>query len=634
MFHDTGLSLSPPPSIYLSVFLPLQQPENYDHPPASNRRPSRARDPSFVPPPGRLEQSLYEYLSARHPQVQLQTAATTADRGAETEDEDSELDSILSEIRFGNHTSQLLNRLIEQESGGSPRDNHPPRSRDQLLYLRNLINSGANRTGSEASTRALETLNQEVEDHYIDETRNGNMTYMQAQAALDNHRLVFGVDDPRSSVPTFQDFFQQFPSTANPATLEPRPPTNRTLRRRAFRPDLRDSLPTPSLMPQQPPQQPQTGRDRDRRLKRRKLDADDHREGSRGFNYGHQGQVVPGPLKMEIASCDGGNYDPDGECLLPDSILRNDNNVYSTKSDRCNIVLRHKNEAPFCLKKLIIMAPRSGFDAPIQEGMVFVTMDSDEALARTVQYQIQYSSRRRRRERRHALQPSQEYLNGSSRPPLQSVERTVLVGPDPNVASSSEGRSTRGPQTDGFRVTTEYNCTSTIDGFGQQDDDDMLPSVAELETVNDDDDFMSDSDEDSASDDDEEESNTMTNFSNRRRLEAQSQRRLASMRRQASDPTQRHRQPSLIDPNPPASLFGAGSSTAASSSAPDALKPYARFFIEREKSMVTIKFDPPPSGRFILIKLWNPRPDHNLDIQTIIAHGYAGPRFFPSSGFR
>ncbi|KAJ6021578.1 hypothetical protein N7540_007082 [Penicillium herquei] len=606
-------------------------PENYDHPPASSRRPSRARDPSFVPPAGSLEQSLYEYLSARHPQIQ--TTATTVDREAETEDEDSELDSILSEIRFGNHTSQLLNRLIEQESGGSPRDNPPPRSRDQLLYLRNLINSGANRTSSEASIRALETLNQEVEDHYIDEARNGNMTYMQAQAALDNHRLVSGVDDPRSSLPaTFQEFFQQFPSTANPVSLDPRPPTNRTLRRRAFRSDLRDSLPTPSLMPQQP----HTGRDRDRRLKRRKLDADDHREGSRGFNYGHQGQVVPGPLKMEIASCDGGNYDPDGECLLPDSILRNDNNVYSTKSDRCNIVLRHKNEAPFCLKKLVIKAPRSGFDAPIQEGMVFVTMDSDEALARTIQYQIQYSSRRRRRERRHGLQPSQEYLNGSSRPPLQSVERTVLVGPDPNVASSSEGRSTRGPPTDGFRVTTEYNCTTTIDGFGEQDDDDIFPSVAELETVNDDDDFMcSDSDEDSASDDDEEESNTMTNFSNRRRLEAQSQRRLASMRRQASDPTQRHRQPSLVDPNPPASLFGAGSSAAASSSsAADALKPYARFFIEREKSMVTIKFDPPPSGRFILIKLWNPRTDHNLDIQSITAHGYAGPRFFPSSGFR
>ena len=40
------------------------------------------------------------------------------------------------------------------------------------------------------------------------------------------------------------------------------------------------------------------------------------------------------------------------------------------------------------------------------------------------------------------------------------------------------------------------------------------------------------------------------------------------------------------------------------------------------------------SGRFILIKLWNSPSDGNIDIQSIIAHGYAGPRFFPSGGFR
>lgn len=40
------------------------------------------------------------------------------------------------------------------------------------------------------------------------------------------------------------------------------------------------------------------------------------------------------------------------------------------------------------------------------------------------------------------------------------------------------------------------------------------------------------------------------------------------------------------------------------------------------------------SGRFILIKLWRPRNADNIDIESIIAHGYAGPRFFPSGGFR
>jgi hypothetical protein len=115
------------------------------------------------------------------------------------------------------------------------------------------------------------------------------------------------------------------------------------------------------------PQSAQTsrsGRDGRGRLKRRKLDTDDNREGMRGFNYGQYGQVVPGALKMELASCDGGIYDPDGDCSFPENILRNDNSVYCTKSDRCNLVLRHQGEAPFCLKKLVIKAPRNGYDSP------------------------------------------------------------------------------------------------------------------------------------------------------------------------------------------------------------------------------------------------------------------------------
>lgn len=101
------------------------------------------------------------------------------------------------------------------------------------------------------------------------------------------------------------------------------------------------------------------------RAKRRKLDSDDNREGLRGFSYGHYGQVVPGALKMEIASCDGGTYCGDnGESSWPENVLLNDSSVYCTKSDRCNLILRHRGETPFCLKKIVIKAPKSGFDAP------------------------------------------------------------------------------------------------------------------------------------------------------------------------------------------------------------------------------------------------------------------------------
>lgn len=36
------------------------------------------------------------------------------------------------------------------------------------------------------------------------------------------------------------------------------------------------------------------------------------------------------------------------------------------------------------------------------------------------------------------------------------------------------------------------------------------------------------------------------------------------------------------------------------------------------------------SGKYILLKLWSPAKDQNIDIQSIVAHGFAGPRFFPA----
>src|SRR5436190_1531345 len=93
------------------------------------------------------------------------------------------------------------------------------------------------------------------------------------------------------------------------------------------------------------------------RAKRRKLDSDDRREGIRGFSYGHFGQVVSGALEMEIVSCDGGTYETNGESSWPENVLINDSSVYCTKSDRCNLILGHRGEIPFCLKKIVIKAP-------------------------------------------------------------------------------------------------------------------------------------------------------------------------------------------------------------------------------------------------------------------------------------
>ena len=127
--------------------------------------------------------------------------------------------------------------------------------------------------------------------------------------------------------------------------------------------------------------------------KRRKLNADAATSIAPRINYGYYGQVEPGQLKLEIASCDGGNY-PDAEGLdrayLAENVLQNDDSVYCTKVGRCNLLLRHQGDAPFCLKKIIINAPTSGFTAPIQQGMIFVSMKSQDLVERTAPYQMLY----------------------------------------------------------------------------------------------------------------------------------------------------------------------------------------------------------------------------------------------------
>lgn len=104
-----------------------------------------------------------------------------------------------------------------------------------------------------------------------------------------------------------------------------------------------------------------------RRAKRRKLDDKDKADtiSYTGFSYGKYGQVEPGKLKMEIVSCDGGMYEePLGGNYRAENILQNDATVYCTKSNRCNLVLRHQGGTVFCLKELIIKAPHTGYTAP------------------------------------------------------------------------------------------------------------------------------------------------------------------------------------------------------------------------------------------------------------------------------
>ncbi|KAF7596288.1 hypothetical protein BBP40_002432 [Aspergillus hancockii] len=526
-------------------------------------------------------------------------------------------------------------------SRSSRADDRPQRpAGNNLQHLRNLLNSERNRS---ASTRALETLNQELQEYRSGRVRDRS-SFEQSGAAVDTptqpytphpgiqglHSLNVTVTDPESSSPDPSRSSSGYSTrrAVGGGGRTSREGRNRALNSYQLRNEYEPHLEMPIDMSH--------GDDGDRwRVKRRKLDSDDNREGLQSFRYGQYGQVVSGALMMELASCDGGTYEPQGESSWPDNILRNDSSVYCTKSDRCNLVLKHRGETPFCLKKIVIKAPKSDYDTPIQEGMVFVSMTSDELLARTAQYQIQCTSRWNRRHRRSGMQPSQEYLN-SYRHPLQSLTGRNSQSESDTDISDPNGLNAGNipePMPD-FRITTEYDERSENDNHDDQEHGNNIPSLVDIERIQMDpidDDFLCSESDESDSDDETSELSTY----NRRRRELL--RRVTSMRRQyvleRNGQPRRHPIPSTIQPM---HFAPSGPHTGSDAQTPNQefLQPHARFYIERTKSMVSIKFDPPPSGRYILIKLWSPHSGSNIDIQSIIAHGYAGPRFFPAGGFR
>lgn len=232
------------------------------------------------------------------------------------------------------------------------------------------------------SARALDALNQEISE-YHSEHGGARTNFDQAREVVDRqiqqlHSDLAGRQERIRNIFIGYDRPAQPPATVNPTAMSQDPnPSGRLSRRRGLRPiervgrDTRRDTPinTSPFEPSPPPNAMSRDLESRRptgrwRTKRRKLESDDNREGLRGFGYGQYGQVVPGMLKMEIASCDGGTYEPTGESSWPDNVLRNDPSVYCTKSDRCNLVLKHRGEAPFCLKKIVIKAPKSGYDAP------------------------------------------------------------------------------------------------------------------------------------------------------------------------------------------------------------------------------------------------------------------------------
>ena len=333
------------------------------------------------------------------------------------------------------------------------------------------------------------------------------------------------------------------------------------------------------------------------RAKKRKLDGD--MKPLSGFSYGHYGQVVPGPLRMEIVNCDGGELLEHSDTAYPENVLIPDSSVYCTKSDRCNIILRHQGEMPFELKKLVIKAPKSGFDAPyvvpafrrlmltacrIQEGMIFVSMTQDDLLERTAQYRIQYmsgSSRHRPRQSQIRLQPTHAYFH-SARTPL--TERTLLA----DLADSQEYHARNQPdpplsaRSQQFRITTDFDERSDEDEEGELDEDtEVIQQALNFQYL--DAEFL-------CSDDDEDPEDLPNHgeASYEQLQRALNRANVASRRLDQHTLHMRRRMtPSLIEPPERRPISPAVGESI------EVLKPHARFFIERDKNMVSVKFDPP-----------------------------------------
>jgi hypothetical protein len=411
----------------------------------------------------------------------------------------------------------------------------------------------------------------------------------------------------------------------------------------------------------------QVNRENRWRAKRRKLDVDDNNRGTPAFRYGHKGQVVPGKLKMQIVSCDGGQYtEPNGDSSWANNVLDDDSTVYCTKGNRCNMVLGHVGNMPFSLSKIVIKAPRTGFDAPIQEGMIFVSMDDDNLLARTANYQIQYTPRKhshRYRRPEHGqirLRPTHEYFN-SVRSPLRSLARTAVdptyleaSGPFTNPNSTpmtgdfhtQVDTSDAPPLVPGFRVTMSFDDNSDDEGnshpqHGPGSSGDQEYDQAEIERLlalqdhytpsylhhtSDENEHGESSDSDS-SDDEQLFEMLHSRDANYQRLSAVEQRaaneaymrEFREWRRErrrdggpwwseaGREPIRNRRNvpshiqvaPAPIDNSSPLNLAVAaagrtsGDSTSTSAPTAEILAPHARFFIRRDKSSVSVKFDPP-----------------------------------------
>ncbi|KZM19437.1 uncharacterized protein EKO05_0003013 [Ascochyta rabiei] len=420
-----------------------------------------------------------------------------------------------------------------------------------------------------------------------------------------------------------------------------------------------------------------------RRTKRRKLDHESSRNPEcKTYKYGYKGQMVPGRLRMEVVSCDGGQIRRDNPMRIYDveNVLKNDKSVYCSESSKCNLLLKHIGDAPFALEKVVIRAPDRGFTSPVQEGLVFVAMSPEQLLSGTSAYRLEHRShsssaspsprrgapthneeqislreaiddadvwqhsRRRMQDdvelRIERLRLRTRQLNQESRARAEPNHQRTL---EPSVASDEEidfdcdyttSAGVSAPTPPPFNVTTtSEEEEEEEEEEGEELSNDDYPNVETMA-----DRIQREGRWRPSSDDEDEDvvSRRGTGARFRQLLETAQfaddhemrSRRIAigPRYRDLLDNTEPIRASRLTRP----SRIEAGNEDAETG---NVLAPHARFFIKKNRNKITIKFEPAISGRNILLKLWSPKDseDGNIDIESVQFYGYSGPRFFQAT---
>ncbi|KAF4123178.1 Conserved hypothetical, protein [Geosmithia morbida] len=390
-----------------------------------------------------------------------------------------------------------------------------------------------------------------------------------------------------------------------------------------------------------------------RRSKRRKIDGS-QRPIPRAppFRYGKYGQVEPGRLRMEMVSCDGGMFSNETS-YAAENVLRDDSSVYCTKGNRCNIVLRHQGSTAFTLQELVIKGPTSmNYSHPVREGFVFVAMDHDSLLSRTAQYHIQYAPAPSRREPAWSPDDDDDDTEDSSSRPSVSLRRDGTGG---GIVSSSRARRAglyRGDDDENeeyraAQMPPEFSLSRpNVDVSTDCGDDEQATSAEAdarplrrpapnrigplpFENMDSEDDDDGDGDGDGDGDD-----GYRYNTDGSHHADHYNQMLGGGRPSAYSSATPGAGSISLNDAWEAHATATQEAIRAVGGS--QLLSPHARFLIEKRKSVCTIRFDPPVTGRFILLKMWNSHhdPRSNIDIQAVVAKGFSGPRFFPSIQLR